>query len=91
MLYADRGQDRCRHFVINQTKTGLLVVSGDSTTHNSLTELINHFKTTPIQPFGEYLTSYNTDMDSVEEVSITLCILFKGALSHYSSLKKYYI
>ncbi len=91
MLYADRGQDRCRHFVINQTKTGLLVVSGDSTTHNSLTELISHFKTTPIQPFGEYLTSYNTDMDSVEEVSITLCILFKGALSNYSSLKKYYI
>ncbi|XP_026067691.1 SH2 domain-containing protein 7 isoform X2 [Carassius auratus] len=62
-----KGQDRCRHFVINQTKTGLFGVSGDSTTHNSLTELINHFKTTPIQPFGEYLTSYNTDMDSVEE------------------------
>ncbi|KTG38332.1 hypothetical protein cypCar_00017171 [Cyprinus carpio] len=62
-----QGQDRCRHFVINQTKTGLLVVSGDSTTHNSLIELISHFKTTPIQPFGEYLTSYDTDMDSVEE------------------------
>uniref|UniRef100_A0A8C2HET7 Si:ch211-112g6.4 n=1 Tax=Cyprinus carpio TaxID=7962 RepID=A0A8C2HET7_CYPCA len=62
-----KGQDRCRHFVINQTKTGLFSVSGDSTNHNSLTELINHFKTTPIQPFGEYLTSYNTDMDSVEE------------------------
>uniref|UniRef100_A0A672MVV7 Hematopoietic SH2 domain-containing protein-like n=1 Tax=Sinocyclocheilus grahami TaxID=75366 RepID=A0A672MVV7_SINGR len=76
-----KGPDRCRHFVINQTKTGLFVVSGDSTTHNSLTALINHFKTTPIQPFGEYLTSYNTDMDSVEEVSIILCILFKGALT----------
>ncbi|XP_016409647.1 SH2 domain-containing protein 7-like [Sinocyclocheilus rhinocerous] len=62
-----KGQDRCRHFVINQTKTGLFVVSGDSTTHNSLTELIDHFKTTPIQPFGEYLTSYDTDMDSVGE------------------------
>ncbi|XP_016138228.1 SH2 domain-containing protein 7 [Sinocyclocheilus grahami] len=62
-----KGQDRCRHFVINQTKTGLFVVSGDSTTHNSLTELINHFKTTSIQPFGEYLTSYDTDMDSVGE------------------------
>ncbi|XP_026072753.1 uncharacterized protein LOC113052556 [Carassius auratus] len=64
-----RGQDRCRHFVINPTNTGLFVVAGDSTTHNSLTELINHFKTTPIQPFGEYLTSYDTDvdMDSVEE------------------------
>ncbi|XP_067307166.1 SH2 domain-containing protein 7 [Pseudorasbora parva] len=62
-----KGQDRCRHFVINQTKTGLFIVSGDSTTHNSLTELINHFKTTPIQPFGEYLTSHSTEMDSVGE------------------------
>ncbi|KAK2913761.1 hypothetical protein Q8A67_002160 [Cirrhinus molitorella] len=62
-----KGQDRCRHFVINQTNTGLFVVSGDSTTHNSLIELINHFKTTPIQPFGEYLTSYDTEMDSVGE------------------------
>ncbi|XP_056606146.1 hematopoietic SH2 domain-containing protein isoform X3 [Triplophysa dalaica] len=64
-----KGHDRCRHFVINQTRTGMLVVSGDSATHNSLTELIDYFKTTPIQPFGEYLTSYTTDVDSVEEDS----------------------
>ncbi|KAA0723276.1 SH2 domain-containing protein 7 [Triplophysa tibetana] len=64
-----KGHDRCRHFVINQTRTGLLVVSGDSATHNSLTELIDYFKTTPIQPFGEYLTSYTTEVDSVEEDS----------------------
>ncbi|XP_051569146.1 uncharacterized protein sh2d7 [Myxocyprinus asiaticus] len=56
-----KGHDRCRHFVINQTKTGQFVVSGDSIPHSGLTELIYHFKTTPIQPFGEYLTSYNTD------------------------------
>ncbi|KAK7176535.1 hypothetical protein R3I93_000691 [Phoxinus phoxinus] len=62
-----KGQDRCRHFVINQTKTGMFIISGDSSTHNSLTELIDHFKTTPIQPFGEYLTPYNTKMDSVGE------------------------
>ncbi|XP_039518581.1 uncharacterized protein si:ch211-112g6.4 isoform X2 [Pimephales promelas] len=62
-----KGQDRCRHFVINQTKTGMFSISGDSTTHNSLKEMISHFKTTPIQPFGEYLTSDNTEMDSVGE------------------------
>ncbi|XP_065123930.1 uncharacterized protein sh2d7 [Paramisgurnus dabryanus] len=62
-----KGQDRCRHFVINQTKTGQLIVSGDSTTHNSLTELIDHFTTTPIQPFGEYLTSYITEAESIEK------------------------
>ncbi|KAL7854344.1 hypothetical protein SRHO_G00165340 [Serrasalmus rhombeus] len=52
-----KGQDRCRHFVINQTKEGMLVVSGDSITHNSLPELLEYFKTTPIQPFGECLIS----------------------------------
>ncbi|XP_056606139.1 uncharacterized protein sh2d7 isoform X2 [Triplophysa dalaica] len=67
-----KGHDRCRHFVINQTRTGMLVVSGDSATHNSLTELIDYFKTTPIQPFGEYLTSYTTDVDSVEEVELSV-------------------
>lgn len=50
----------------------MLVVSGDSATHNSLTELIDYFKTTPIQPFGEYLTSYTTDVDSVEEVELSV-------------------
>ncbi|KAI4872988.1 hypothetical protein NFI96_023679 [Prochilodus magdalenae] len=52
-----KGQDRCRHFVINQTKEGKLVVSGDSIIHNSLPELLDYFKNTPIQPFGEYLVS----------------------------------
>nr|XP_055058376.1 hematopoietic SH2 domain-containing protein [Misgurnus anguillicaudatus] len=62
-----KGQDRCRHFVINPTKTGQVIVSGDSTTHNSLAELIDHFTTTPIQPFGEYLTSYYTEAESMEK------------------------
>ncbi|KAM4631425.1 uncharacterized protein sh2d7 [Polymixia lowei] len=52
-----KGQDRCRHFVINQNEAGLLIISGDCQTHRSLTELIEHYKVSPIQPFGEYLTS----------------------------------
>ncbi|XP_072517244.1 uncharacterized protein sh2d7 [Salminus brasiliensis] len=52
-----KGQDRCRHFVINQTRDGMLVVTGDSITHNSLPELIEFFRITPIQPFGECLIS----------------------------------
>ncbi|KAJ8417625.1 hypothetical protein AAFF_G00224680 [Aldrovandia affinis] len=52
-----RGQDRCRHFVINQNKAGQLVVSGDTETHGSLGDLINFYKTCPIQPFGETLTT----------------------------------
>lgn len=57
MLFFQRGYDRCRHFVITQNQDGLFVVSGDCQTHRSLTELIEHYKSSPIQPFGECLTS----------------------------------
>ncbi|KPP59335.1 SH2 domain-containing protein 7-like, partial [Scleropages formosus] len=52
-----KGRDRCRHFVINQNKAGQLIVSGDTETHNSLIDLIDYYRTSPIEPFGEYLTS----------------------------------
>lgn len=52
-----RGNDRCRHFVITQNQDGHFIISGDSQTYGSLTELIQHYKVSAIQPFGEYLTS----------------------------------
>ncbi|KAF3688801.1 SH2 domain-containing protein 7 [Channa argus] len=52
-----KGRDRCRHFVINQSETGQFVVCGDSKGHGTVSDLIQYYKTTPIQPFGEYLTS----------------------------------
>eukprot|EP00063_Salmo_salar_P057299 XP_014032134.1 PREDICTED: SH2 domain-containing protein 7-like [Salmo salar] len=52
-----KGQDRCRHFVINQDQAGLFIISGDDQPHHSLTELIEHYRVHPIQPFGESLTS----------------------------------
>uniref|UniRef100_A0A3Q2Y087 SH2 domain-containing protein n=1 Tax=Hippocampus comes TaxID=109280 RepID=A0A3Q2Y087_HIPCM len=52
-----RGRDRCRHFVINQSDTGLFVVCGAAEGHDTVSELIWHYKTSPIEPFGEYLTS----------------------------------
>ncbi|XP_039651155.1 SH2 domain-containing protein 7 [Perca fluviatilis] len=52
-----KGLDRCRHFVITQNPDGQFVISGDCQTYSSLTELIEHYKVSPIQPFGEYLTS----------------------------------
>ncbi|XP_055774511.1 uncharacterized protein sh2d7 [Salvelinus fontinalis] len=52
-----KGQDRCRHFVINQDQAGLFIISGDDRPHHSLTELIEHYRVHPIQPFGESLTS----------------------------------
>ncbi|KAM6936943.1 uncharacterized protein FYW49_020755 [Xenentodon cancila] len=52
-----KGRDRCRHFVISQSETGQFVVCGDTEGHNTMPELIEHYKMSPIQPFGEYLTS----------------------------------
>ncbi|XP_064846314.1 uncharacterized protein LOC135556799 isoform X1 [Oncorhynchus masou masou] len=51
-----RGRDRCRHFVINQSKSGQFIVSGDTEEHETLGELIEHYKASPIEPFREYLT-----------------------------------
>lgn len=57
MHFLQRGHDRCRHFVITQNQDGQFVISGDCQTYGSLTTLIEHYKVSPIQPFGEYLTS----------------------------------
>uniref|UniRef100_A0A3Q1EKG2 SH2 domain-containing protein 7-like n=1 Tax=Acanthochromis polyacanthus TaxID=80966 RepID=A0A3Q1EKG2_9TELE len=51
-----KGRDRCRHFVINQRETGQFVVCGDTEGHDTVPDLIEHYKTSPIEPFGEYLT-----------------------------------
>ncbi|XP_008291588.1 hematopoietic SH2 domain-containing protein-like [Stegastes partitus] len=61
-----RGHDRCRHFVITQNQDGQFVISGDSQTFSSLLELIEHYKVSPIQPFGEYLTCSCYQVDSGE-------------------------
>lgn len=52
-----KGRDRCRHFVINQNKSGHFNVSGDTEMHNTLIDLIEYYQRCPIEPFGEYLTS----------------------------------
>ncbi|XP_026220520.1 SH2 domain-containing protein 7-like [Anabas testudineus] len=52
-----KGRDRCRHFVINQSEAGHFAVCGDTNRHGTVSDLIEFYKTRPIQPFGEYLTS----------------------------------
>ncbi|XP_077419529.1 uncharacterized protein sh2d7 [Vanacampus margaritifer] len=52
-----KGLDRCRHFVITQNQEGLFFISGDCHTFSCITELIDHYKVSPIQPFGEHLTT----------------------------------
>ncbi|XP_056137286.1 SH2 domain-containing protein 7-like isoform X2 [Lampris incognitus] len=52
-----KGRDRCRHFVINQSKTKQFIVLGDTEVHDTISGLIEYYKANPIEPFGEYLTS----------------------------------
>ncbi|XP_061078601.1 SH2 domain-containing protein 7-like isoform X1 [Conger conger] len=61
-----RGRDRCRHFVINQNKAGHFIISGDIETHQNLTDLIEHYRASPIEPFGEFLTSSYSQSSSSE-------------------------
>ncbi|XP_077374194.1 uncharacterized protein LOC144016744 [Festucalex cinctus] len=65
-----RGRDRFRHFVINQSDTGRFVVRGADEGHDTVSELIQHYKTSPIEPFGEYLTSscFEPPVDSTYDV-----------------------
>ncbi|XP_041034304.1 SH2 domain-containing protein 7-like [Carcharodon carcharias] len=51
-----KGTDRCRHFVIQQSKNGRYIIDGSIHTHESLAALINYYMTEAIQPFGEVLT-----------------------------------
>lgn len=62
-----RGHDRCRHFVITQNHGGQFVISGDCQAYGSLSELIEHYKFSPIQPFGEYLTSSCNQVSTAHE------------------------
>ncbi|XP_032438639.1 LOW QUALITY PROTEIN: uncharacterized protein LOC116732519 [Xiphophorus hellerii] len=69
-----KGRDRCRHFVISQSETGRFIVCGDTEEHNTLFDLIEHYKTKPVEPFGEYLTSpcygdVNEDLYDIIQVS----------------------
>lgn len=64
--FLQRGQDRCRHFVITQNQEGQFFISGDCQTYGSLAELIEYYKVSPIQPFGEYLTSSCNEVRRVQ-------------------------
>ncbi|XP_072320747.1 uncharacterized protein sh2d7 [Eucyclogobius newberryi] len=53
-----KGVERCRHFVISQRPEGHFCITGDEQQqHSSVFELIQHYKVSPIQPFGEFLTN----------------------------------
>ncbi|NXI61168.1 SH22A protein, partial [Anseranas semipalmata] len=51
-----RGQDRCRHFVLNQLPDGRYVILGEHSAHAELADLLRHYAAAPVTPYREFLT-----------------------------------
>ncbi|XP_030228511.1 hematopoietic SH2 domain-containing protein homolog [Gadus morhua] len=51
-----RATDRCRHFMIDALQDGNYTLTGESTRHRSLQDLVDFHSRTPIMPFNEALT-----------------------------------
>lgn len=61
MLFNSRGEDKCRHFLIEQEcdepgMEGYYIIAGENSRHNSLEGLINYYTHNPVGPFNETLT-----------------------------------
>lgn len=56
----NRGEDRCRHFIIEEENSGtfgsVYIIAGEDSRHQSLEDLINYYTHNPVGPFNEMLT-----------------------------------
>ncbi|KAK7139240.1 hypothetical protein R3I93_016391 [Phoxinus phoxinus] len=55
-----RGDDRCRHFIIEEEESGasgsVFLIAGENSRHRSLDNLISYYTHNPVEPFNELLT-----------------------------------
>ncbi|KFO73909.1 Hematopoietic SH2 domain-containing protein, partial [Cuculus canorus] len=51
-----RGEDRCRHYLIQMQPNAYYVIVGEDWAHASLADLVRYHQTVVIQPFMEILT-----------------------------------
>ncbi|XP_026145821.1 uncharacterized protein LOC113120125 isoform X1 [Carassius auratus] len=55
-----RGEDRCRHFIIEEEEYGssgsVYLIAGEHSRHRSLDDLISYYTHNPVGPFNEMLT-----------------------------------
>ncbi|XP_073677886.1 uncharacterized protein [Garra rufa] len=55
-----RGEDRCRHFIIEEEECGssgsVYLIAGEHSRHRSLDDLISYYTHNPVGPFNEMLT-----------------------------------
>ncbi|XP_057210720.1 SH2 domain-containing protein 2A [Triplophysa rosa] len=68
-----RGEDRCRHFIIeeedSETFGSVYLIAGEDSRHHSLEDLINYYTHNPVGPFNEMLTvSCNQPNGDREEI-----------------------
>ncbi|NWX52586.1 SH22A protein, partial [Steatornis caripensis] len=52
-----RGEDRCRHFVLDQLPDGRYVILGEQSAHAELADLLRHYAAAPVTPYHEFLTA----------------------------------
>ncbi|XP_028981003.2 myosin-IIIb [Esox lucius] len=68
-----RGENRCRHYMIEMQSNGKYVILGEDKAHASLTDLVQHHCQVGIKPFNELLTvpcgqtcDQNTDYEDLK-------------------------
>uniref|UniRef100_A0A671M7I5 Si:ch73-109i22.2 n=1 Tax=Sinocyclocheilus anshuiensis TaxID=1608454 RepID=A0A671M7I5_9TELE len=66
-----RGEDRCRHFIIEEDECGspgsVYLIAGEHSRHRSLDDLISYYTHNPVGPFNEMLTVPCMVKDGEEE------------------------
>ena len=61
--FSCRGQDRCRHFIIEEEEGGTngrggsYLITGEDSRHGSLSELVSYYTKNPVGPYDEMLTT----------------------------------
>ncbi|XP_010013774.1 PREDICTED: unconventional myosin-VIIa-like, partial [Nestor notabilis] len=73
-----RGEDRCRHYLIEMQPNARYVILGEDRAHASLTKLVQYHQTVGIQPFMEKLTvpcgqksSESLDYEDLESLTLS--------------------
>lgn len=73
-----RGDDRCRHFIIEEEDSGtfgsVYLIAGEDSRHHSLEDLINYYTHNPVGPFNELLTvpcmQPNGDREDIDKLTV---------------------
>ncbi|KAM9331101.1 uncharacterized protein PAF06_019467, partial [Gastrophryne carolinensis] len=84
-----RGQDRCRHYMVDVRSNGCYVILGEDRAHPSLGALVQYHRQTGIQPYGETLRDacekmgdWEPDCEELKFLSRTLSLGEENVPAH---------